>query len=557
MTGLSRARITHIEWERIFLHIDIESDMKDALCAVRNAATNVELPLETSRTDKGYSVCVNIACVSDREFLENGRWYFVLKEKGKAGETVIEQAGDSSGKGSRSERVAVTSEVAGRVAELTRIFRYAENQMAYTLSFGIETEDEENLEIYMDSYFMEENKKWKKRRYVKEVRSANDKLKRIAMSGAIKGIAAWYHTVDSLTPKTGKNVLLMSETHDYLWGNLKAIDDEIKKQGLDKEYNVSYSFRKKVGKHQTLGDAPSWFRTTTLIAKQDIIFVDDYAPIFGFFQLGQRTKLIQVWHAGEGFKAVGYARFGKEGSPFPQKSCHKQYTNAIVGSEHLRDVFSEVFGIEKEACLPLGMPRMDGFLDEQRQQRIRDAFADKYPNTKGQRLILFAPTYRGAEQKEAYYDYSWLDLAAIYAMCEKTDSVWVFKMHPFVKEEAEIPAEFADRIMQLGSTENINDLYYVTDVLVTDYSSNYYEFALTGGACVFFTPDREIYELTRGVHRSVLECAPGKICDTFDELIKALEEGDYEIDKTKQFVIDNYGDYTGDASAKVVERFLK
>ena len=409
--GLSRARITHIEWERIFLHIDIESSAKGALCAVRNETANIEIPLETKETDAGYSICINMACVSDREFLENGRWFFVLK--GEAG----------------TERIAVTSELARRTDELTRIFRYAENQMAYTVSFGIETADEKTLEIYMDSFFMEENKKWKKRRYVKEVREGKDKLKRFAMAGAIKGISAWYHTVEALTPKTGKNVLLMSETHDYLWGNLKAIDDEIKKQGLDKEYHISYSFRKKVGKHQTLGDAPSWFKTTTLLAKQDIIFVDDYAPIFGFFKLGQRTKLIQVWHAGEGFKAVGYARFGKEGSPFPQKSCHKQYTNAVVGSEHLQDVFSEVFGIEKEACLPLGMPRMDGFLDEERQKKVREAFVDKYPNTANKRLILFAPTYRGSEQKEAYYDYSWLDLSDVYKMCEDTDSVWVFKMH--------------------------------------------------------------------------------------------------------------------------------
>ena len=46
----------------------------------------------------------------------------------------------------------------------------------------------------------------------------------------------------------------------------------------------------------------------------------------------------------------------------------------------------------------------------------------------------------------------------------------------------------------------------------------------------------EFYELTRGVHRSVRDHAPGKVCDTFDELMQALKEQDYEFDKTCRFV---------------------
>lgn len=81
---------------------------------------------------------------------------------------------------------------------------------------------------------------------------------------------------------------------------------------------MTYSYRSSAGRHQGIKDIWSWIKTVTKIAAQDVIFVDDYAPVFGFFRLGKRTKLIQVWHAGEGFKSVGYSRFGKEGKcPFP------------------------------------------------------------------------------------------------------------------------------------------------------------------------------------------------------------------------------------------------
>lgn len=148
--------------------------------------------------------------------------------------------------------------------------------------------------------------------------------------------------------------MIMSETKDVLWGNLKYIDTRIKERNLDQKFKITYSYRSAAGKHQSGKDIFSWMKVVTKIARQDVIFVDDYAPVFGFFKLGRKTKLIQVWHAGEGFKSVGYSRFGKDGSPFPDGSCHKQYTHVITGSEHLIDVFHEVFGIEKEAFYPVG-----------------------------------------------------------------------------------------------------------------------------------------------------------------------------------------------------------
>lgn len=525
--------IKRIRWERIFLHFEIECEEEASFYIGNIKGERYPVPFE--KTDYGYELVMNTVCVHDRQFLNNGRW--AIYAKTMTGEVICE----------------VTAEEAYNLDDRSRAFRYADNQMAYTMTFGVKTEDEKNLQFYLDSYFLEENTKWKKRRYVREVRKGKDKVKRFLMSGAIHLIAAYYHVVHALVPSSGKRVLIMSETHDYLWGNLKYIDAEITKRGLDREYKIKHNFRKKVGKHQGLSDIPSWVKTTTKIALSDIIFVDDYAPIFGFFSIASDTKLIQVWHAGEGFKSVGYSRFGKDGSPFPQKSCHKQYTYAVTGSEHLCHVFEEVFGIEREAFLPLGMPRMDGFLDEEVVTKCKDDFYAKHPECEGKKLILFAPTYRGAEQKLAYYDYDKLDLAKINELCEETNSIWAFKMHPFTKNSIEIPKEYEANIIELSDCKNINDLYYVTDVLITDYSSNYFEYALLKKPVVFFTYDREVYELTRGVHRSVKESAPGKVCDTFDEMVEALKTGDYEFEKTLKFVEDNYGEYTGDASAKLVD----
>ena len=74
---------------------------------------------------------------------------------------------------------------------------------------------------------------------------------------------------------------------------------------------------------------------------------------------------------------------------------------------------------------------------------------------------------------------------------------------------------------------------------------------------LFYTPDRELYELSRGVHRSVRESAPGKVCDTFDELMEALENKDYEIEKIYQFVKDNFNNYNSSWQKKIKEKVYR
>ena len=533
-------------WERIFLNIFVRvsgCSNVEPLFYLKQENGKCEIPVEHSVENGRYRICINIACVSDRSFLENGRWLL----------TAVLPDGTSG----REEHVCkISSETAYRLDDLSRIFKYAENQMAYNISFGVSSHDEKTLDFYIDSYFLEENRKWRRRRYVREVRSGRDKLKRFFMYASIILIRCYYHVLYALTPKKGSRVMLMSETKDVLWGNLKYIDDRIRQRHLDDKFRMTYSYRSAAGKHQSAGDITSWIKVVTKIAMQDVIFVDDYAPVFGFFRLGKKTKLIQVWHAGEGFKSVGYSRFGKDGSPFPMGSCHKQYTHVITGSEHLVDVFREVFGIEKEAFYPVGMPRIDGFLDENRISAFRKDFYERYPELEDKRIILFAPTYRGAEQKEAYYDYDRIDLTRIYEFCKGNNYVFLIKMHPFVKELISIPEEYSDAVYEFSGYPNINDLYYITDILITDYSSNYFEYALMQRPVIFYTYDREIYELTRGVHRSIRENAPGRVCDTFDELMQALTDGDFEEEKIKKFVEDNFGEYQGNASDRVIDEIL-
>ncbi len=528
--------IRDISWERIFFEFTIEATQE---ASVRFAFQKIDdgslLEIVPERKEGNlYFFSVNITCVSKRSFLENGEWRICV---------LLED---------EIYPVTVANEVAYRADELSRIFKYGKNQYAYNVSFTVQELADQKMELIVNSYFLRVNKTWKKRRYIQEAVTLKGKCKRIYMALVIWLIRVFYSVFSRILPKRGTKVLFMTETKDYLWGNLKFIYDRMKERGLDKQFQITCSCRKSVGSRQSI---VSWIRTVFLVAKNDYVFIDDYAPVLGFFPIYKKTTLVQVWHAGEGFKSVGYSRFGREASPFPMKSCHKNYTYALTGAENLRKVYEEVFGIEREAILPVGMARLDGFMDEEKIVRFRERFYGEYPELKGKKILLFAPTYRGAGQKTAFYDYDMLDLKQLYQYCGE-ESVVLFKMHPFIQEKIEIPQEYRDRLFDFSFYPDINELYYVTDILVTDYSSNYYEYALMEKPILFYTYDREFYELTRGVHRSVKEHAPGKVCDSFEEFIRALQQEDYEMEKTRQFVLDNFSAYDGKASDRIIDELL-
>ena len=550
MPDNQRFTVCALFWERVFLNLEIKAECEqeptfffERVDRLTESNDNIEdaiivesipLKIDGVTQDGTYKICVNTPAANGRQFLNNGTWIIVAY---CANNRYI---------------CSVSKEVAYSLEDKSRVFPYCALQYSYCVSFRVREKGENDICFVINSFFMKVNDRWKKRHFIEEAKTLKGKIKGFFLYGFIFLLKLIYGVMYALFPKNGRRILLMSESKSKIGGNLKAVDDELKRLGLDKKYRISYSFREYDAVKINI------FRHFSLIAKiarQDYIFIDDYAHIFGLFNLGEKTKLIQIWHAGEGFKAVGFCRFGKDGSPFPTEVCHKKYDYAVSASKSLVRVFAEVFGIEEEAFIPAGMPRLDGFLDEDRIEGFKSGFYEEYPSLRGKRIILFAPTYRGKNQKTAYYDYSLLDLQRIYDACS-TDTVFLIKMHPFIKEKPQIPDEYGERIIDFSFFNDINSLYYVTDLLITDYSSNYYEYLLLKKPCIFFTPDRELYELTRGVHRSIRDSAPGKVCDTFDEMISSIENSDFETEKSLKFVEDNFGEYDGHSSKKLLEKVL-
>ena len=352
----------------------------------------------------------------------------------------------------------------------------------------------------------------------------------------------------SKPPKKKKTLLFMSEQNKSITANQKAVYDRLVQRGDDKKFNILFSFRATVSEEQSKA---SWRRLLAKMAKADIIILDDHAPVMDWLVLKPETVVIQLWHAGAGFKSSGYSRWGNKGCP-STFSCHRQYTYGIAGSKHIAHFFSEVWGINTEQVLPTGMPRMDEYLDEVYREKTTKKLYSMYPMCEGKKVILFAPTYRGKNRALAFYPYDLIDFDALYKLC-KDEYIVLFKMHPWVAESVPIPEEYSDVMLDVGRYPNINDLFYITDLLITDYSSNIFEYSLMRKPILFFAYDEIQYSFSRGFHRPYRESAPGKVVSTFDELLEAIKNEDFEFEKVETYV-DLHFDYIDThASDRVID----
>ena len=416
-----------------------------------------------------------------------------------------------------------------------RSFRYLNNTGVYTVAFMLdEYSDAAELQLLFYNAVMHNiahlpPMEQSKRTGIKH--KLRTKIKDFLRQILRRWKSRVYHAIRR-HHKPSNFLLFMSEQDDKLALNMQSILDRMAERGVDKQFDIHFSLRRATSGGRTIKNS---IRQLLYVAKADIIIVDDHIPLFDWMELDKKTKVIQIWHAGAGFKGVGYSRWGHYGCPSPF-SCHRQYTYSISGSTPICHFFSEQFGILDEQIIPTGMPRMDQFLDEKNQSEVKERLLRDYPMVQNKRVILFAPTYRGRNRMHAYYPYELIDFERLYQLCVEKDVVVLFKMHPWVPGEVPIKPEHADRFISMNSYPNINELFYITDLLITDYSSSMYEYSLMRKPLLAFVYDKVQYATSRGFHRDYDSNVPGKVCNTFDELLQAIADEDFQCEKLDAYI---------------------
>jgi CDP-glycerol glycerophosphotransferase (TagB/SpsB family) len=138
----------------------------------------------------------------------------------------------------------------------------------------------------------------------------------------------------------------------------------------------------------------------------------------------------------------------------------------------------------------------------------------------GLRTIVYMPTFRDTGG-DAVADGA-LDLRRLDAFARQHALQFVFKLHPVAA--GRLPLEGRSRIHSYPASADIYPLLAETDLLLTDYSSVFFDFLRTGRPVIFFPYDLEKYRREdRALYFDYEQLVPGPICRTQDEVERAVQ----------------------------------
>lgn len=238
---------------------------------------------------------------------------------------------------------------------------------------------------------------------------------------------------------------------------------------------------------------------------------------------------INTWHGGGAYKRVGIADLSSQNKVenYITKICGKQTDIFISSSRKFTEVMSASKLIPKERFLECGMPRNDSLV---KGIKFCDAEADirkRYHIMKGEKMVLYAPTFRGKEQSaECNWD---IDIeACVNAFEKRFGGSWCFlvRKHHFVKA-----GKMKDCI-DVSDYPDMQSLLQVVDVLITDYSSSMWDFSLTRKPGFLYTPDIDTYSKERSFYTDP-KIWSYPVAESNDKLVEMIEAFDYEENESR------------------------
>ncbi len=168
-----------------------------------------------------------------------------------------------------------------------------------------------------------------------------------------------------------------------------------------------------------------------------------------------------------------------------------------------------------------GFPRTDYQFDQRARRETRAELGRRGLGTDGRKIILIAPTWRGASFYSPATDTFHLKevVAELMAALPKDEYRVLVKVHQAVYAAMSADAELGSVLVP--NDMPTNKVLAVTDLLISDYSSIFYDYLLADRPVLFHIPDLDAYEEGRGLYAPADEL-PGPVSRTISELVTNL-----------------------------------
>lgn len=352
------------------------------------------------------------------------------------------------------------------------------------------------------------------------------------------------------SPKAIYNYLINNENfkdYNFVWAFVKPEEHSF----LEKNRNTKVINVKSKEFLKILGKAKYWVFNYKI---QDYIFPKE------------NQVFVQCWH-GTPLKRLGcdLERFNNAMNTVSEirKRYHieaSKFSYFLSPSKFASEKFITAWDLEKinktNIMLEEGYPRNDFLINYTQSDILRIKKALNIEN-ETRKILLYAPTYRD-NQHTAGLGYTYkteVDFEKLQKELSK-EYIILFRAHWLVAQDFDFE-KYKDFVIDVSNYDDINELYVVSDMLITDYSSVFFDYANLKRPIIFYMYDLAAYrDDIRGFYLDINEL-PGNIIEKEEELIKEIKllssnfkyDDKYEKFNNKFNYLDD-----GQAAKRVVEK---
>ena len=231
-------------------------------------------------------------------------------------------------------------------------------------------------------------------------------------------------------------------------------------------------------------------------------------------------KYIMTWHGSMALKRVEFDAKEQLPASYITKAVDdsKNIDLMLSDSEWCNDFMRRAFKYDGE-ILDKGLPRNDVFLQPTKIARIADKVRGYYGIKKDEKILLYAPTFR-VDKSINNYIFQWEKVLKEVEKCFESKFKIMIRLHPNMMGIVDpAPMMTLSNCVDVTAYPDMQELLCAADVLITDYSSSMFEFAIKKSPCFLYAPDADSYD--RGFYFR-LEDLPFPVSKSTNELTEQI-----------------------------------
>ena len=248
------------------------------------------------------------------------------------------------------------------------------------------------------------------------------------------------------------------------------------------------------------------------------------STFLSYFVKKPEQVYINTWH-GIPLKHMGYDQPHDKVNVANTVRNFLQTDYLISANSLMDDMYLKAYkldGLFEGKILQSGYPRLDTTVHSKREEVVRELRNHGVKVEDGKKIVLYAPTWKGNDFYNPDCDIE--DYIALKKQIEQKvgeDYQVLIKVHQVVYKYIKDEIDQYDYIVP--ATVDANVVLSVADVLISDYSSIFFDYLVTGRPVLFYIPNVNSYKKNRGLNLT-LEELPGPYTDRSEEIAKWLAD---------------------------------